>query len=314
MSLQEIANKIIGTVQWQSEVLGYTSCPGQAHHTGRNAARDTRVLLDQVPGVYCLHQSCKTVLDGVNRSLRREIWKFKRGLQGMTDTQIKKRKKSAEDVAMERQMSKKTRLRAEAESLKSRIFKDYRQTVKNAYLSSPIQLDHTPEQDYHLFLDLFHNDDIIWVGNVTDSRSSDPSYSRYFLPVSEWRKASRPIGQFTTGSVFKNGTHSRSNENVSIRRYLVVESDTLSRDDICAVFNWMSGYNRLLAIIDTGGRSLHGWFEMPGEIWMEKLKVMLPILGCDPALFKPSQPVRIPGAKRDSLYQSLIWLNSRRTK
>jgi hypothetical protein len=39
------------------------------------------------------------------------------------------------------------------------------------------------------------------------------------------------------------------------------------------------------------------------------LKNILPNLGCDPALFKPSQPCRLPGARRGDKTQALLYLD-----
>ncbi|NDG19777.1 MAG: hypothetical protein EB117_16140 [Betaproteobacteria bacterium] len=65
---------------------------------------------------------------------------------------------------------------------------------------------------------------------------------------------------------------------------------------------------KLHAIVDTGGRSIHGWFETPPRAeWERQLKAFLVPMGCDPATFKASQPVRMPGAKRDKAMQTLLW-------
>jgi hypothetical protein len=46
---------------------------------------------------------------------------------------------------------------------------------------------------------------------------------------------------------------------------------------------------------------------------LTNLKIVLPIFGCDPALFKPSQPCRLPGARRDDRWQKLIWFEATTT-
>jgi len=64
----------------------------------------------------------------------------------------------------------------------------------------------------------------------------------------------------------------------------------------------------LRAIVDTAGKSLHGWFDYPADEIVADLKLVLPQLGCDPKLFTASQPVRLPGAVRNANYQRLVWL------
>jgi hypothetical protein len=66
---------------------------------------------------------------------------------------------------------------------------------------------------------------------------------------------------------------------------------------------------RLHCIIDTAGKSLHGWFEAPrNKVLENRLKAGLVAFGCDPKVFTYSQPVRVPGAFRDGRLQRLVWL------
>jgi hypothetical protein len=65
--------------------------------------------------------------------------------------------------------------------------------------------------------------------------------------------------------------------------------------------------------VDTGGKSLHGWFDMPKKAIFDELETILPLLGCDPGLFKPSQPCRMPGVPRGEKYQTLIYYSPEAT-
>jgi hypothetical protein len=93
----------------------------------------------------------------------------------------------------------------------------------------------------------------------------------------------------------------------------VIESDTLAKDEVGAVFAYLHrrlNY-RLHCIIDTAGKSLHGWFEAPRtKVWENRLKVGLIAFGCDPKVFTYSQPVRVPGAYREGKLQRLVWLKN----
>ena len=69
-------------------------------------------------------------------------------------------------------------------------------------------------------------------------------------------------------------------------------------------------YN-LHAIIDTAGKSLHGWFDCPrNKVVEDRLKAALTVFGCDPKLFTYSQPVRVPGAWRDGKLQRIVWVRA----
>ena len=124
-----------------------------------------------------------------------------------------------------------------------------------------------------------------------------------------WLKEQRAPGQFTCPALFKPAVHSRANENVQDNRFLVVESDSLTKPQIAAVFSWLRQFLHLRAIVDTASRSLHGWFAYPSTAQFHELKIILPKLGCDPALFKSSQPRRLPGAPRGDKVQSLLFLD-----
>jgi hypothetical protein len=101
-----------------------------------------------------------------------------------------------------------------------------------------------------------------------------------------------------------------------MRRFLILESDTLTKPEMLAAIQWCRQSMRLRAIVDTAGKSLHAWFDMPDDETLEQLRVILPAWGFDPALFKPSQPCRFPGVQRPdkgNVWQRLLWIDTRAT-
>ena len=65
-------------------------------------------------------------------------------------------------------------------------------------------------------------------------------------------------------------------------RLTVVESDTLSKDEVGAVFAYLQRrlHYPLHCIVDTAGKSLHGWFDAPRNKLLEThLKVGLEVFG-----------------------------------
>jgi hypothetical protein len=110
---------------------------------------------------------------------------------------------------------------------------------------------------------------------------------------------------------FKPGSFQRSNANCDGTRFMVIESDTLPKDEVGAVFSYLQKrlHYKLHCIIDTAGKSLHAWFDAPrNKILEDRLKAGLTAFGCDPKVFTYSQPVRVPGAWRDGKMQRLLWL------
>jgi hypothetical protein len=204
-------------------------------------------------------------------------------------------------------------LKVRARSSLKTILREHSWTAADAWEISPVRLCGDPAGDWRLLLSLFNHGDVLWIGDTKDSCDEEADdrrkayCRRHFRPVADWRKESSAPAQFTCPSAFNPGVHSRSNENVLKRRYLVVESDTLTKDQITSVFKWCRQFMELRAIVDTAGKSLHGWFDYPDPDVVEELKAILPQLGCDPALFKASQPCRLPGARRDDRTQALVW-------
>jgi hypothetical protein len=177
--------------------------------------------------------------------------------------------------------------------------------------SSPLLVAHRdPYEQYRLWLKLWPAHATIWIGDVTDS-GSEGSKS-HFQSVADWYQLGPVMGNYTCGAMFRPGSISRSNANVEHRQFLVVESDVLSRDEVGAVFRFMHKRldYRLHCIVDTAGKSLHGWFKPPTDkTKLARLRAALTGLGCDPKMFNASQPARLPGAERDGKVQKLIWID-----
>lgn len=80
----EIAGKLLTKIVWVDAEKGYCECPGIARHTGANGDRDCRITLGIVgvehnpPTIHCFHNSCKAVVDGMNKLLRSEVGKAER--------------------------------------------------------------------------------------------------------------------------------------------------------------------------------------------------------------------------------------------
>jgi hypothetical protein len=52
------------------------------------------------------------------------------------------------------------------------------------------------------------------------------------------------------------------------------------------------------ALVSSGNKSLHAWFDWPDEGEQEDWQAVLKGYQCDPANLRPSQPVRLPGIIR----------------
>jgi hypothetical protein len=201
-------------------------------------------------------------------------------------------------------------LRAAAERFSPELFDFFRWPMAEILEDSPLLVaERDAEDQFRTWLKLWPACSTVWIGDVYSS--GRPEHRAHFRPVAEWYQIGPVMGNYTCGSSFKPGTCSRSNENLDGHRFLVVESDTLARDEVGAIFAYLNRrlHFTLHAIIDTAGKSLHGWFDAPrSRLVEERLKAGLVAFGCDPKVFTYSQPVRVPGAFRDGRLQRLIWL------
>lgn len=183
-----------------------------------------------------------------------------------------------------------------------------------------IDQKHKFKDSFWKFTDLMWEDsDVVWVGDPEDTGQEKHKYHFCLAPFQEmW-------GNYTTASTFKPGSYSRSNVNVLTTPYLITEGDKvlgtdpvtneqkLANKNACgAVFKWLQEKAglKLRAIVDSGNKSLHAWWEYPDDQKMTELRIILPAFGFDRAMFKPSQPARLPGIIRDNgNEQKLLWIS-----
>jgi hypothetical protein len=211
------------------------------------------------------------------------------------------------------------RLAARAHTGVKEILKNYACGFAYYGNRSPVKIiNGDPRDDWRLILKLFQPDDVVWIGTKKNDSANDtmpPKWIEYcktrFRPASDWLRGKECPGLLTCPNTFKPGSYSRRDAEVLTRRFLVLESDTLDKNQVCAVFKWAEQFAKLRAIVDTAGKSLHAWYQMPSPEVLGQLETILPQLGCDAAMFIPSQPCRLPGANRPETgrVQSLLYLD-----
>lgn len=303
LSAAEIAEQQLGEITWVSPDEGYCRCPGRDRHTNQDGKKDCIVYLDRIPSLHCVHSSCAPAIVEANRKLRSAI------LNGCQEGDCKPRKLTTEDKAKLKEREGQERLRQRAAKSLPQVLANHQWTYDQIIADSPVQLAGEERDHWRLLLKKFKPEDVIWIGDKFDSGKAE--HAKHFKTATQWLKESSVSAQFICPATFKNNSTARSNDNVLVRRFLVVESDTLAKDQVGAVLKWLRdrvGMD-LVAIVDTAGKSLHGWFRFPQhEYEVDELKLVLPALQCDPKLFTPSQPVRLPGALRDWKRQKLVYL------
>lgn len=306
---KEIAAEILGEIHWIDETHGYCRCPGIQHHSGKNHKQDCRVYIDQVPTVDCFHESCQNQIGEANRNLRSAIGKE----EAACGVDVGKISRGPLDPAREVLIQKALYLRRCLQA-------DYGWPLAEIKAASNPP-EHPVSQRFNL-MTMFEPLDWVWNGHIFES--GKPHHHHRFKPVTEWAwlcnqedssgcdpvEFSSVFREYVVPSAFQRGSFARTRENLVGPRFLVVESDILSKDQVGAVFRWLGTLLTLRTIIDTGGKSLHGWFDYPGEDLLKELMVILPILGCDRKMFNPAQPCRMPGVIRGNtgkLQEMIYW-------
>ncbi len=325
---RQVAASIVGPVDWQSEVSGLCRCPGEAMHTHRTGRKDCRVNVDGAPTIYCFHASCAPAVADANRRLRRALggspWEITlpggrvlrsgdvlQASGAVLPREAVQARARAEGRDTGEQVILET-VRVMAERFAPEMFERFRWPFAQIVADSPLQVcERDAEDQFRTWLRLWPAHAHVWIGDVFSS--GKPEHRTHFRPVADWYQIGPVMGNYTCGSAFKPGSYQRSNENLEGQRFLVIESDTLTKDDVGAVFAYLQRRlrYRLHCIIDTAGKSLHAWFDAPrNKILETRLKAGLVAFGCDPKVFTYSQPVRVPGAWRDGKLQRLVWLET----
>ena len=79
VTVQQIAESIVGPIEWKNSTLGYCGCPGKNRHTKPDGPRDCMVRVEKdalgyAPGVYCFHTSCGAICDERSFELPERPW------------------------------------------------------------------------------------------------------------------------------------------------------------------------------------------------------------------------------------------------
>lgn len=167
-----------------------------------------------------------------------------------------------------------------------------------------------PHCDHHLLqFRLYEESEILWI-------APDPCYSGHqhhalcFRTVTNWKLNTPAIGSYICPNPFNPNVISRSNRNVSLKKYFVVRSTGLGRDEVGSIFRWMTLEKlRLRAVVDTVSNGLEGWFDYPDPGNLNRVNRTLAALTCDPNMFSPSHPCALPGSLNGGQYCRIIYFD-----
>ncbi|HRH95387.1 MAG TPA: hypothetical protein PLB55_05600 [Prosthecobacter sp.] len=326
---KEVAEEVLGQIHWLDESTGYGECPGKQNHTTPDGPKDCRIHVDGTPAVYCLHSSCSSKVADASRRLRDAMNAYP--VRSVSATP------PAPTTNRPQTKTREEELRKQASEALPLILERNAVTIDDLKNQSR-RFSHIPpiEQDsfWCLLMQAYGKDGVIWVGDKYDSGS--PQHAKHWRSIAEWREEPEPnLGPYVCTSTFKPGAFARSNDQIVERKFFVVECDAIdeivatklaakeelthedkrrNKDLSVAILLWLRDAVglRLRAVVDSGNKSIHGHFEMPPDNVRQELEVILPALKCDPAAWRPSQPVRMPGyTSASGRSQRLIYVDAK---
>jgi hypothetical protein len=314
--IQDIAEEHLGGISWEGAKGVLDECPGYFLHSTPTKYGDCVVFLNAdtngMPTVFCFHQSCKGEVEEANDELREAV----REAMATLGTLVKSRAQLLREYhkrskARSLWLEKAVQQRHAKEAL-PKILKDFAWSPRQVMDESPVKMTaEQAKQAWRMHVSLFRPTDWIWIG---DRHHSGPVHGVGHIRTAErWlMRCSIPSGQLICSCLFSPGSKDRTDEKAYLRPFLVLESDTLSFDESCALFRWCRQFLTLRAIVFSGNKSLHAWFDFPKTVEaMRQTYAILPALGFDERLIVGrSQPSRLAGAIRDNgRTQHLIWFD-----
>lgn len=243
----------------------------------------------------------------------------------------------AEWIARTKKAAKRTQQRKIQELEAQRITRELERTLETRlapYLTdlwrvdlldrSPINFD-SPDHLRHDFIkSLYGPEDILWMGDVYDSGSEE--HRGNFRTCREWLELAE-LPPRMASSTFRADSFNRSSINVKTSPFIILESDELighkpetldDKERNKHLSHALTGYAQaklgltLRAVIDTGNKSLHSWFDRPPPRALDALKKMAAGLRIDEAPIDQGHfPFRMPGCIHGTTNQParILYLN-----
>jgi len=203
-------------------------------------------------------------------------------------------------------------------------------TEVDLWEASPIRLWDEPQQDPVLFLDtLYQRDDLLFIGERHDAGVIGKTIRTRDEWIGYFRAGGQTAPHFIINPLTGDPASTKGGGKETLRgdgcvatfRYCLIEFDNLTRDE--QIRFWSSIRLPVVALIDSGGKSIHGILDVRklaqvltltewathirGRLYDRILKP----LGIDMACSNPARLSRLPGHfrmdKRNG--QSLLWLS-----
>jgi hypothetical protein len=189
--------------------------------------------------------------------------------------------------------------------------------VPDLWECSPVRLDGDTPQTATVLPIMFPGDPLICAGatkfRFATERLSTIKNRTHRLALIVPSPMRAKYGKTKSGKKFSQHTLDATGP----RRFIVIEGDKLDgvpiqKDTQAAVLRHLAEFAPLALVVDSGGKSLHGWFYCQGvdEAKLGRFFARAAVLGADTALWGRSQFARMPDGTRDTgERQSILYFN-----
>jgi len=282
-------------------------CPFAKEHTLSRQNLDETIATiseDGASRILCQHSSCSFNISKLNGEIRQAQWK------AWGERTIE----TAPPIVTPQQLEA-TRLR------KSQFWRDKAEAMP--ILQKPVSLDEltasspaticgmSPAEMMKAHLGLFKPEDLIWTADRPTC--TEP---RYFRRAGTLVNDPPLHSVFTAGSTFRDPKGSRRMENLSEKRFVIFEHDSLPKEQAVALLRHAEGRGMRLALVcDSGNKSVHGW--AVAEEGIERWRGFFLASGFCQKTMRATQPARLAGATRrfedgrPDTIQRLLYLNQK---
>ena len=214
-------------------------------------------------------------------------------------------------ACLQRRNSQRRLLRQAALKHRQEILSSFEWDITDVQKDSPqpVDIDTIKSCPRHFLDSLFQRTDRIWTGEVHESGCI--GYTDRWRSCEEWLISRARIGPMVTPAVWQHGCHSRSSANVLRPAFTVLDFDGFdgiqpdSPEQLkihirhsLAIVRWLREKQKwpLAALIYTGSKSIHAWFDALPQECLESARITSEQLGVDSGLIgRPEHPCRLPG-------------------
>ena len=243
---QQLVEDLVEVRRWLTPTQAQCRCP---------LGHEALLYLDGVPTLHCRHQKCKGQIRELNAELREQFAELRASDPDSYPAPV------VIDKAYVRRLQRLRSITMDAQRYTLPVALRTPVQREEWLERSPVKLGDDVRDDWRHIVSLFKASDVVWSGWPTDSGSEE--HTRNFRTAESWLQEQWCPGPLVCAATFMAGSYQRMAKRVRDQEFLIVESDHLDYAEQGALIQHLGRSLKLVAIVCTGGKSLHAWFIQP---------------------------------------------------